>query len=614
MIDPTIASEAGADQALSPKRLSSRRLFSLQWQITIAVALGLLTLFGAFGVVAYATINQSTGAALHERQAIAAQSAAAIDALIGHVRGQMVALAATEVLGGGPGEPLAITLEQLRFAMGTVETLSLVDLNTGEEWWSTATGLAPERRWVDDSDVAEAAETGRVRVFQIAPTHVGSSHPALAVIAVPLARPDGARGSKVLVGDIHLEEGGGGIVPLPRFSDTSGTAIIDDDGEVLAATSEHSERVTPEHFRLISRFEEERKGGVKIHRPSDDKSHVVAFAPFREITGGVIVEEREDVVLAIPRRLRRNLLLFGSAGLALASTLAWLHARRTMRPVKKLTRASQLIAAGVLDERIEVQRNDEIGVLAQSFETMRQQLLDGNRQRLRWEQEMETRVSERTQQVQTLLGRVISAQEEERKRVARDLHDVIAQDLATVLITLQRISQDDGALDDEQADTLERAERYLADTLKELRRTISDLRPSELDDIGLTAAIRGHVEKRASETGLHLDFTSTGEIVGMSGPAQTALFRIVQEAINNVVRHAGAEHLRVSLQFGPEGAVAVVEDDGCGFDADAADGGSGLRVGILGMKERAALFDGSVIVKSTRGRGTMVKAQIPVSA
>jgi len=584
------------------------RGISLQWQITAAVTLGLLILLGAFGAIAYMTIDESTKAALHEREIAAEVSAEAIDNLLKHVRQQLSGVAESPVLRSGSGPEIQTVLADAQVSMRTVESLVLVDLDRSTVWTADVTDLAGSQGWLVSEDIAAAARVGEAQVFQIGPVHAEEGHPSLATVAIPLGTPETGMNSRILIGDIHLRVGEGGLVALPQFSETSGTTIINDRGVVLSSTNGAQAGAILEHVSLLSDFLESRVSGVAFHHPNDDKSHVVAFAPFKMITGGIIVEEREDLVLAIPRRLRRDLLTFGLLGLILTSIMAWFHAWRTMRPVKELTRASRVIASGVLDEPIRVHRNDEIGELAESFDRMRQRLLDVERQRLDWEQEMERRVETRTEQVRTLLNRVITAQEEERKRIARELHDVVAQDIATTMLTLQRLEQ---YPNDES--TLTEARDRLANTLKEMRQMISALRPSALDDLGLEAAIRDYGESRAQTHGMRVSFESSGDATIVEGSVQTALFRIVQEAINNAIRHSRAKSLQVVLSFGSAAVEVLVEDDGNGFDTSQSNGDQSekSRLGIEGMKERAAMLNGTVAVESQMGRGTRVRVRIP---
>lgn len=592
----------------------SERLFGLQWQISAAVALAIITLFGVMAAIVYDSIDRGTRAAMKERLALAALSAEAIDEMVRHVSDQMESAAGLAAFRRKEPGASQVSLEEALHTMSTVETLLLVDLNMPGVWQAPAHNAPADTGWLSNRRVLAASQTGETQVFQLSPGHLDSGHPALAVIAEPV--PSVGLGLKrVLVGELHLHQDARGLVPMPQSSPTSGAEIVDSQGNILAYSNVDTMENAEEHSELLAGFRNARQPGVTIHHEESGGSHVVAFAPFKSLEGGLIVEEREDVVLALPHELRRNLILYGSLAVVLIAGIAWLHAWRTLRPVKRLTNASRAIASGVMDQPVQIHRNDEIGVLAQSFEAMRLKLVEADGERLRWEEVMERRVEERTEQVHRLLASVISAQEEERKRVARELHDQAAQDLATSLVAMQSLSQASGGLKATDRATLEHAQDQLGHTLREMRRMISDLRPSALDDLGLDAAIRSYAESRAEGTGLRVLYETVGDPPQMDSVRQTAVFRILQEAVSNVVRHAEAGRLWVSLIFSEGGVAAAVQDDGKGFDLAAVgrDGDSAGRFGILGMKERASLVGGQVEVESQLGRGTEVKVWIPAA-
>lgn len=235
-------------------------------------------------------------------------------------------------------------------------------------------------------------------------------------------------------------------------------------------------------------------------------------------------------------------------------------------------------------------------------------------ERQRWEEQLEARVWERTREVNWLLGQVISAQEEERKRLARELHDDTAQALATLLVGIQTA---DDALPESPAEAktaLARLKPQAMSTLEEMRKMILDLRPSALDDLGLASAIHWYAENGLEPRGVSLTWEVSGKEQRLAGPLETALFRMAQEAINNVARHAEATNARLQLRFASKKVVIDVEDDGKGFDVQevtaSTDETRGL--GLLGMKERASLFGGSVRIDSQPGQGTRVQIEVPV--
>ncbi len=208
-----------------------------------------------------------------------------------------------------------------------------------------------------------------------------------------------------------------------------------------------------------------------------------------------------------------------------------------------------------------------------------------------------------------LLKQVVSAQEAERQRIARELHDATGQSLTAIGLNLRGISNALRVDTDRAAESLRQLEGLVARSLDELQRLISDLRPSHLDDLGLPAALRwyaGEVQNRAR-------FAIAVEISGDPRPIDplinTALFRVAQEALTNVVKHAQATQVDVRLLFLPSTVKLQVEDNGCGFDLSART--QRPAWGLLGMEERAKLLEGQVTIRSAPGQGTCVEMTIP---
>jgi len=319
--------------------------------------------------------------------------------------------------------------------------------------------------------------------------------------------------------------------------------------------------------------------------------------------------------------------VYGIVALLIASAAAWLHAHSVVRPIQRLTSDAARMASGDLDSPVAVSRDDEIGELARRFDVMRIKLKDSLEESARWAEELEHRVGERTREVEErnrelsslnrvrrqLLAKTISAQEEERKRLARALHDDSAQTLTAVLMTLKTAEDALPAAPDGALRALGRSRSQLEVALREIREAIMDLRPSALDDLGLAAAIRWYADEHLRPHGIKVALEITGDEQRVKGAAATAIFRIVQEAVNNVARHSGARKARITLEFGPTAVLTVVEDDGTGFDPEGLrqpqEGGRGL--GLLGMRERAELFGGDVEIASHAGQGTSVRVRIP---
>lgn len=212
-----------------------------------------------------------------------------------------------------------------------------------------------------------------------------------------------------------------------------------------------------------------------------------------------------------------------------------------------------------------------------------------------------------------LFRRVVTAQEAERQRIARDLHDETGQSLAAIGLGLRWLSTTLTKNPDHAAQTLHQLESLTADSLSELQRLISDLRPSHLDDLGLPAALRWYASKVAERTGLKIRVDIFGEEKPITETVKIATFRIVQEALNNIIKHAEATGVFIQLSYNPTHIHVTVRDDGKGFDPDVVRKRQTSRpsLGLAGMNERAGLLGGTVVIEAGPGQGTLVEVKIP---
>jgi signal transduction histidine kinase len=212
-----------------------------------------------------------------------------------------------------------------------------------------------------------------------------------------------------------------------------------------------------------------------------------------------------------------------------------------------------------------------------------------------------------------LLRKIISAQEDERRRVARELHDVTSQALATLAVRLEALATIPESNIQEMESKIEETRSLLAETSGEVRRLIYALRPTVLDDLGLAAALRSCAANSLGAAGIEHHVEVVGEEKRLAPQVEIAIFRIAQEAMTNVVRHARADSTYVSLEFKEKSVTLQIEDDGIGFDlseesisTDVSKRGAGL----LGMKERAGLLGGTLRIITSPGHGTRVEVEI----
>jgi signal transduction histidine kinase len=208
---------------------------------------------------------------------------------------------------------------------------------------------------------------------------------------------------------------------------------------------------------------------------------------------------------------------------------------------------------------------------------------------------------------------VVTAQESERQRIARDLHDETGQALTAIGLGLRGLSTAIRHGEHEQAvDTLHQLEGMTANSLTELQHLISDLRPSHLDDLGLPAALRWYAGALQERTQLRVSVETVGAEQELEPALKIAAFRIAQEALNNVIKHASAYSADVRLAFEENALSLRIKDDGRGFDPHNLQKNQGrVPLGLTGIQERAGLLGGTCVIKSTSGHGALVEVRMP---
>jgi signal transduction histidine kinase len=210
-----------------------------------------------------------------------------------------------------------------------------------------------------------------------------------------------------------------------------------------------------------------------------------------------------------------------------------------------------------------------------------------------------------------LLRRVVAAQEAERQRIARELHDATGQALTALGLGLRAVGAGLAPEAGQAARDLRQLESLTESSLDELRHLIADLRPSHLDDLGLAATTRWYAKEVQARTGLDVQVAIVGEPKILSAPVRIALFRIAQEALTNIIKHSSAHRAWIRLEFCSEAVRLEVKDDGCGFDPAPAAPGSRPAWGLLGIQERVTLLGGQYQLETSPGHGTRVEVVIP---
>ena len=210
---------------------------------------------------------------------------------------------------------------------------------------------------------------------------------------------------------------------------------------------------------------------------------------------------------------------------------------------------------------------------------------------------------------QELLRQLVTAQEEERRRISRELHDEIGQLVTALLLGLRTLP-----VLRRTAGPVEKLHKLAERVGREVHAIALRLRPTSLDDLGLIHALANYVEEWSQRTRIAVDFHDTGwEGERLPGHLESTIYRIVQEALTNVVKHARATRVSLILERRPDQATVIVEDNGRGFDSTEVQGAAaGARLGLLGMSERAALVHGELSIESSATGGTTVFVRIPL--
>lgn len=356
--------------------------------------------------------------------------------------------------------------------------------------------------------------------------------------------------------------------------------------------------------------------------PDSEKRPVdrLAFVPLSVAKWGVIVGQAEKDIFAPAIGLAKKFLLLVLIFIGTSILFSIGLSMSIVKPLRSLIASTNKIASGDLTTPVGNLGSDEILKLSTSFDDMRKKLAESLESIKTQNLELENRVTRRTQQIREsgqkiehLLKKVISTQEEERKRIARGLHDTILQETSAFLIKLDICRLQPHLVTVEKIDEMRNIAMEIMDNIHTV---IKDLRPAILDDLGIVAGIKWLLDKHLEEKGVtyYLDIESP-ITKRLPSRVEITLFRILQESITNIARHANAESVLVTFDAGNHYLLIIIEDDGCGFNVDELmkypiENGRGL--GIIGMKERASLVDGIFQIHSAPGEGTRMCLQIPL--
>ena len=216
------------------------------------------------------------------------------------------------------------------------------------------------------------------------------------------------------------------------------------------------------------------------------------------------------------------------------------------------------------------------------------------------------------EQLRQLSRQILSAQEEERREISRELHDVIAQTLTGINVRLAALSKEAATNTKGLDRNIARTQKLVEKSVDIVHRFARELRPAVLDDLGLIPALHSFMKNFTTRTGVRTHLTAFAGVEELETARRTVLFRVAQEALTNVARHAKASRVEVSLQKLPDGVCMKIEDDGKSFQVERTlHVNGGKRLGLLGMRERLEMVGGKFDIESVPGKGTTVIAKIP---
>jgi len=341
----------------------------------------------------------------------------------------------------------------------------------------------------------------------------------------------------------------------------------------------------------------EGKSGSSLVNSAKGEEHVLAFSPISYAGWVLLIEEPWHSVASPLLRLSLSFPL--ALGLALAISLfgLWFASRRIVLPLRRLQQVSLKLAAGDFEAiNVKVGGVQEVRDLQNSMAVMAR------------------RIHHAQQSLRRYIGEVTVAQEEERRRLSQDLHDETIQDLIALDQKIQLLARSPGRGKRPKITGLQEIHQAAQEVIQRVRRLSRALRPAYLEDLGLMPALEALSQDVGSSLGIPIVMRVVGRLRRLSHDAELAIYRIVQEALANIARHAAARHAWIVLRYGKEGLQVIVKDDGSGFTPppEPAELSRSGHFGLIGMRERAQYIDARVEVHSAPGKGARVTICLPL--
>jgi signal transduction histidine kinase len=604
----------------------------IQTRIMLYVTLGLATMFGGFAYLGFRAVGDATRLVYEERLSTAYTTASIIERDFMHVAADADEVFAEVDAGAesqlGPAAArllrhLAVTdpFPFFRIAGAWVVT------NAGATYAAAGEPAIGSR---EDVEKVLSATTAMGDLGYVVIPAVGPSSAAgvpFGTIVIRIARTADALPTIVAVHTLSVNSQAD-YAPTTLWSKGASAAqdgasrmtyhmeVLDPNGlTVLGVGADERPGEVSHHLPAIQGIIARREAAVIVHEATPGEpfaTHAMAVVPLGASRFYLILEQPKDVALSLPIDLGRAVGMASVLGFFAAMLVAWITTRHVTGPTEQLTAAAQRMARGDLESPIKVRAQDEVGRLAENLDAMRRQLRDAYEQVSDTNERLELQVAERTARLSDLLAKIISAQEEERRRLARELHDETAQTIGALSIALDRARHGLSDAPPEAVGQLQEAQSIARRLLEETRRLILDLRPMALEDLGLVPAIRWYAESHLQEKDVTTAIELDRPALRLAPHLEVALFRIAQEAINNIARHAEARRATIRLDFSDKAVRITVTDDGRGFDVERALA-SGGSIGLIGLQERARLLSGRMDIRSQAGRGTQLTVEVPIT-
>jgi signal transduction histidine kinase len=390
------------------------------------------------------------------------------------------------------------------------------------------------------------------------------------------------------------------LLQLPEAFDDTLTphavlTIVDGDGAIVSrsANAGSASGQNPRGANLLDEITRHQSEGIAEAEDADGVSRQYGFTTMPDLGWHIYVGIPTSTVMQPVQQTFARGVAGGAIILIAIIVIGTMLSRTIERPVAALSRAADAAAGGAYT-KVAVEGPREIAHLADAFNTMLERRLEAEGR------------------LKALSERLLFVQEEERSRIARELHDDLGQSLTALkmdvggLLALAPESPANEPLRKRIIETLD-------DTVTSVQRISAELRPSVLDDLGLVVAIEAEASKFEERTGIECEVSLPEHIdLGITRNVASAIYRIVQEALTNVARHSNARRVELHLRQQPEELLLEIRDDGRGVTAEEI--GNPQSLGIIGIRERAALLGGTVRFEGTARRGTIVSVRIPSPA